>query len=193
MIDRFDQKKIRSFYEKYFQTEEGLNKFIERSDTEHMKLLVYWLVGIADSQELVVENRSGLKIFFMIVLAESIAKMADNYKEEGLSRKYAKDFFKNADTDDQKNLLEKFIYTKKDSSLNIDYIADFFYSIRCDLAHNGIFWRFFFNSDVHDATVSIKSANFGLSVMLKYDDFKYFIVKTAIKFINEYNTSICQK
>lgn len=195
-LDESDDDGLRDFYTSYFINKGELNKFLQSAATlDKKRLMVWqtkWLTEIADGQELVRENRPALKVHFLIILAESIAKMVAgfNFNTESESKKYVQKFFTDAESSDREKLLDEIQYLDPYRNTSIEDVANFFYKIRCDLAHEGLFWTFHFNdNDKGDGgrvnTTSTSSAKHGFVVRLSYRKFKEFIVRTAIKHIRE--------
>jgi hypothetical protein len=108
------------------------------------------MVWLADRIQDVSAGRPALPITFFIIAAEAVAKLADGYEDEGKSRHYVRRFFSVFCTEDQRRRAYRALQWAVPLPQSPDEIADYLYSIRCDVVHEG---RYFEMSVPSDACV----------------------------------------
>ena len=101
------------------------------------------LSWIADKIDTFAKGRPTFQIMYYIIIAESVAKLADNYKGEGKSKHYSIKFFKEFLPDHYYSVFSKsFENLRKQKFLNVEETATLLYKIRCDLSHEGKYFYF---------------------------------------------------
>ena len=108
------------------------------------------MVWLADRIQDVSAGRPALPITFFIIAAEAVAKLADGYEDEGKSRHYVRRFFFVFCTEDQRRRAYRALQWAVPLPQSPDEIADYLYSIRCNVVHEG---RYFEMSVPSDACV----------------------------------------
>lgn len=112
------------------------------------------MVWLADRIQEVSRGRPALPITFFIIAAEAVAKLADGFEDEGQSRHYVRQFFSVFCTKEQRarahRALERAAPLPPTSP---DAIADYLYSIRCDVVHQGRYFEMTVPSDLCVAEV----------------------------------------
>ena len=101
------------------------------------------LAWIADKIDSVAKGRPAFQIMFYMMIAESSAKLEDNFTKNGKSKHYSVKFFENFLTDHYSSaLLSAFKNARSQEFLNIKEAATLLYELRCDLAHEGKYFCF---------------------------------------------------
>ena len=173
------------FYRKYINCpnlEREIEKCMElhsempEFNARRMMLQCKRLVDISLAQENATENSGALKLFFLIVLAENSAKFYDDYDGDGESKKYVRKFFQEMMPENCKNFL-KINLTVQDKPVNIRHSVDFLYSVRCDVAQEGMYYRFHFKDC--DYSLIVQAGELMASNNIRYDELVKIIVITA--------------
>jgi hypothetical protein len=103
------------------------------------------LVPLADDLPKIRPDRDSLQLLFLIICAENVAKLHDNFTREGRSRSYVQRFFTLlVSQTDQDILARGFVLRHPKRTLNIEEVANLLYEVRCDVVHEGMYWGFFF-------------------------------------------------
>ena len=106
------------------------------------------MVWLADRIQEVSRGRPALPITFFIIAAEAVAKLADGFEDEGQSRAYVRRFFSEFCTEHHRarvhHALEWAVPRPPPSP---HAIADYLYSIRCDVVHEGRYFEMTVPSD----------------------------------------------
>jgi|GEM_PF-3430112 hypothetical protein len=101
------------------------------------------LSWVADKIDSVAKGRPAFQILFYIMIAESAAKLEDNFTENGKSKHYSIKFFENFLTEYFSSLLSSaFKNARSQKFLNVKEAATLLYNLRCDLAHEGKYFYF---------------------------------------------------
>src|SRR5689334_12003648 len=89
-----------TFFMPYFSSPESVHEFVQRCeqlDGPHpAKLMMHQtqrLVSLADEAPQLPSGGESLKVLFLIVCAENIAKLHDDFADEGHSKKFVRQFF----------------------------------------------------------------------------------------------------
>ena len=108
------------------------------------------LVSLAD-EVVKICSRDSLRLLFLVICAENIAKLQDGYGLEGRSKFYTRKFFDQFLSTRDKNQLETgFVKEDRrglDRLLGLKVVVDHLYAVRCDVVHEGRYWEFFFSTD----------------------------------------------
>lgn len=134
------------------------------------------LISLAEDIAELRAGRDGLRLLFFIICAENIAKLHDDFDDEGFSRKYVQRFFELFVSDPDKRLIEKRCMSLDAEPLNLKQIVDGWYCVRCDVVHEGNYWGHAFSDD-RSHTVSGKSPFF---TQLSSTDVRDVIVRGCI-------------
>ena len=165
------------FYAPFFGSKDAAAKFVAACEagavaSETAMLLMHQtqrLVLLADDI-VKVRPRDSLRILFLMVCAEAVAKLHDGYKAEGKSRAYTQNFFDEfVSPEDRKRIEAGFV---DDKHLSLEAVVDHLYDIRCDVVHEGRYWGFFFSSDGW----STVTAGSNVAVRMRYPEFRDIVV-----------------
>lgn len=133
------------------------------------------LVEISKAQSDVTINNDALKLMFLIILAENAAKLFFEFEGNGQSKAHVKKFFNDMATEGQRNFLNESI-TVGITPQGIDFASTFLYKVRCDVAHEGIYYLFDFCEDIPLIT---NAGDQCCHVTLQYNDFVSLVVNIA--------------
>lgn len=146
-----------SFYRPYFESEREANHFVselEHLDADHpshsakiMMHQVQRLVSLANDAPQIRPGNETLPLFFLLVCAEHIAKLHHKYQGEGQSRAYVRRFFEEFLIEEDEMLVRSGITSWEMRPLSLREAVDTFYTVRCDLVHEGRYWGFHFRND----------------------------------------------
>lgn len=183
----------KTFYRPYFDSERLLSNFVETceglepADNRHRaKIMMHQgqrLISLSENAASLEAEKDPLKLFFLIVCAEAVAKLHADYKKEGKSKQFVRDFFHAFCTDEEKSALLKGIEICR-SKPDFDDVIDALYRIRCDVVHEGRYWGFSF------ATAKIKSMITGhagrvMKVTITYNELKNIVCNGVIRATRE--------
>jgi len=148
----------RKFYRKEFNTLQEFRDFAQkclksRNDKSHLVLTTGEdLIKLADQADKLVKGRPAFQIFFLVICAEAIYRILKNLPHKrNISSKSVRHFCKvYFSSDDQKKFQKWFQRSLADekiqatgTGMSIEEIIDYFYRIRCEIAHQGRYWGFF--------------------------------------------------
>lgn len=179
------------FYRPHFDDPQSLSDFVESCQAlappnHSAKIMMHQarrLVELADAMEAVRPGRDALKVFFLIVCAEALAKLADGATDEGRSRAYTRRFFDECTLACDRQLLEQSFVGVDDDGfprfLSLGDVIDVLYNVRCDVAHEGRYWEFTFC----DNGIPMINSNPEIEVRLSYQEFRNVLVRAAINAI----------
>jgi len=103
------------------------------------------LVSLADWMSAAAPSRPALKIFFYVVLAEAVAKLASAFTGKGESRRHVQEFFERYCSPESRAQLERsFRRTRNGAQLfmSAPEAVDVLYNVRNDVAHRGLYFTF---------------------------------------------------
>lgn len=153
-----------------------LNESMPEFNARRMLLQCKRLVDISEAQENATENSDALKLFFLIVLAENSAKFFDDYTGDGKSKMYVRKFFEEMMPENCKSFLQQNL-TSLDQPDDLRYSVDFLYGVRCDVAHEGMYYRFHFKD--RDYSLIVEAGEMTASNNMHYVELVKIIVITA--------------
>ena len=173
------------FYRDYIECP-NLERVIERClelspempeyNARRMMLQCKRLVDISKAQENATENNHALKLFFLMVLAENSAKFYDDFDGDGQSKRYVRKFFEEMMPENCRNFLQNNL-TDLHQPPNLRYSVDFLYAVRCDVAHEGLYYNFHFKD--REYPLIVDAGEMTASINLRYDDLVKIVVITA--------------
>jgi hypothetical protein len=112
------------------------------------------MIWLADRIQAVSKGRPALPITFFIIAAEAVAKLADGFEEEGQSRVYVRRFFSDFCTEEERARAHRALeWAIPRPPTSPDGVADYLYSIRCDVVHEGRYFEMTLPSDLCVAAV----------------------------------------
>lgn len=139
------------------------------------------LSWIADKVDSHAKGRVAFQIMYYAIIAESCAKLADNYIGEGDSKKYVLSFFAKFTAKELKPIVcRAFQKSKSQDFLGVEEVAKLLYKIRCDLAHEGKYFNFFLKEST-DST-RVLNSNIGPEIIsyITLNDLKKIVLSNSI-------------
>ena len=139
------------------------------------------LISLADDVDNIRPNQYGLKLMFLIICAENIAKLFHKYDGDGESKKYVRKFFEQFTSASDRRILESGFKRQNYLNLTIDEIALDLYTVRCDVVHEGKYWGFQFSQDI-----PMGNCDPDVNVYISYEEFRAVIVRNCISAISSF-------
>jgi len=191
-----------SFYETFFPSPEEAQKFVHRCETlaptgapvpqiviapKIMMHQTQRLVSLGDDVKIIRPGHDALQLLFYLVCAENIAKLFDDFDKEGQSRKYVRMFFAEFLEQEEKEIIATtFLLPVKNTCLDLDGAIDLLYDVRCNVVHDGLYWRFSFAAPKKPAPMSIASTKNDLYIVIKLQKatFRSLLIKGCIRAIS---------
>jgi hypothetical protein len=153
-------------------------------DPLHIKMIMMHqtqrLVSIADDLPKVRKDREPLQLLFLLICAENIAKLHNNFNDDGFSRKFVREFFEQFVVGDDRRALETSFRDRGLDLLNLRAVADCLYDIRCDVVHEGQYWGFQF----HDGSTPMLNCDPNVQVFITLKALRDIIVMGCIAAIS---------
>ena len=137
-----------------------------------MMLQAKRLVEISKAQNDVTINNDALKLMFLLMLAENCAKFFYEFEGNGQSKAHVIKFFNDMATEEQRNFLNGSI-TVGITPQGIEFASKFLYLVRCDVAHEGLYYNFNFCEDIPLIT---SAGDLCCHITLKYQDLTNLVV-----------------
>jgi hypothetical protein len=140
------------FYRPYFASEVEAQRFVREcegsSDEAAMVIMhqAFRLVTISKKMAEIQPGRDALELLFLLICAENVSKLHDDFHDEGKSRHYVQRFFSEFLSGSEKARLEKTFLTVDLDPMRLGQIIDLLYDTRCDVVHEGKYWGFSFSS-----------------------------------------------
>lgn|GEM_PF-1475424 len=197
---RIIMNKCIKFYSPYFKSEDDLLHFVNSCEildgsVNKAKVMMHQtqrLITAGDIMKGTDYDTDAMKLLFYIICTETIAKL---YRDMGSrktkeSKSYVYDFFNNWTSENDRDLLTKGFTYKYDKSLHFDEIIELLYQIRCDVVHEGRYWRFHFSQGCNHVinlvpkVEKLRPYSF-VSISITIKDFRDVIVRNSIKMITE--------
>ena len=182
-----------NFYRPFFENEELARNFVENiegyqpDDSMYRALIMMHqaqrLISIADDIEQIRPNKYSLKLMFLIICTENIAKQFEKFDDDGRSKEFVKKFFNNFTSPSDKQLLQSSFKKLDYTNLTIDEISNILYTVRCDVVHEGKYWSFQFK---HDG-LPMLNLDPDVNVYISYEDFRNIIVRCCINAIKSFS------
>jgi hypothetical protein len=181
------------FYVPFFRDREETSQFVKpiedysaENPMHPAKIMMHQtqrLVSLADDLSKIRPERDSLQLLFLIICAEHIAKLHDNFTKEGKSRAYVRRFFNVLVSQNDQNILTcGFINRRPKRMLDIEEVADVLYDIRCDVVHEGMYWRFSFRY----ADMSMMNMHPPVIVHIGISDLRDIVIRGCIYAIQSY-------
>jgi hypothetical protein len=178
-----------NFYLRYFPTETETRDFINACEQQlppnnTAKILMHQaqrLISLSDDIIKIRPHTDSLRLLFLLMCAENIAKLHDGFTGEGLSRKYVHKFFTDFLSDNDEQGLGAGFRDNSASAhllptLGLNKAVDMLYEIRCDAVHEGKFWSFAF----HDGTMSMVNTDPDVIAEITFDSLRDIVVRGSI-------------
>jgi hypothetical protein len=179
----------KTFYRPYFESEKQFVDFIaiceglEHDDKKHRaKIMMHQgqrLISLSAHAAALDGDKDPLKLFFLIVCAEAVAKLYADYKNEGQSKKFVRYFYQRFCMDGEKRaLLEGLELCGVKPAL--EKVIDALYRVRCDVVHEGQYWGFSFATAKHRSMLSGREGQV-MRVAMTYDELKSIVCNGVIR------------
>lgn len=182
-----------NFYLPFFPKETEARDFIEACEqlgppNNTAKIIMHQtqrLISLSDDILKIRPHTDSLRLLFLLMCAEHIAKLHDGFTAEGQSRKYVRMFFKDFLNDNDKQSLGAGFRDNSASAhrlptLGLDRAVDMLYGIRCDVVHEGEFWSFAF----HDGKMSMVNIDPDVITDITFESLRDIVVRGCINAIN---------
>jgi hypothetical protein len=95
------------------------------------------MVWLADRIDPLARGRPALQLLFFMIAAEAVAKLAAGYKGERKSREHVRLFFSTYCTPAHRERIHRALEAATPPPKSAEEIADYLYTIRCDVVHRG--------------------------------------------------------
>ncbi len=177
------------FYEPFFEDRQSAIQFVERCEnltpenSNHIaKIMMHQtqrLLSIANDMPQIRPQREVLQLLFVLICAENIAKLHDDYTDEGKSRYYVRKFFESFLSDSyQKKIGNGFIDNEDNllRPLGLRKAIDILYDVRCDVVHEGNYWGLSF----HDGRMPMVNVEPNVNVYIRFEELKDIVVYGCI-------------
>ncbi len=175
------------FYRPFFPTDDEVRAFVEACERLTLpdnvaKIMMHQgqrLVSISDDIPQIRPHDESLRLLFLMMCAENIAKLHDGFQEEGQSRAYVRRFFENFLGDADKNALglgfvdHSLLHMP---TLGLRGAVDMLYDVRCDVVHEGNYWGFTF----HDGQMPMLNVAPDVVSHITFNQFRAIVVKGCI-------------
>jgi hypothetical protein len=181
-----------SLYEPFFESEIEARTFAESFESLKLgnplhpaKIMMHQaqrLVSFADDLFKIRKNNETLPLLFLLICAENIAKLSDNFNGEGHSKLHVRNFLSWFLTPEEQDKLCTNITRNDRRSLYLQETIDALYEVRCDVVHEGKYRGFHF----HDGGTPMINSEPDVVVSLTLDDFRSLVVKGCIRAIKGY-------
>ena len=180
------------FYCTHFVTQKDAEEFvtlleeIPAGHPKHTALIMMHqaqrLISLADDLDIIRPDQYSLKLMFLTICAENIAKLHHKFNGDGDSKKYVRKFFQEFTSENDKVTLRDGFKRHDFTNLTIDEIASDLYSVRCDVVHEGKYWEFQFQSQ----GTPMLNLDPDVNVYISYEDFRAIVVRNCIRAINSF-------
>lgn len=180
------------FFAPFFATRDDARGYVEplevlaledpRHPTKIMLHQTQRLISIADDLPAIRKGKESLQLAFLLICAENIAKMHDNFDDEGSSKAYVRKFFEQFVVDEDHHVLERSFTTYERTPLDIRAVVDALYAVRCDVVHEGKYWGFQF----HDGKTPMLNGDPDVIVSITLHELRDIVVRGCIRAINTY-------
>ena len=180
------------FYAPFFPSRDEAVRFVDQleqldlnSPRHRAKIFMHQtqrLVSISDDLDAIRPGKESLRLAFLLICCENIAKLFHNFSEDGQSRAYVRRFFDEFLTEPDRARLAVAFTTHDIRPLSIREVADTLYSIRCDVVHEGNYWGFHF----HDGRMTMLNTDPDVNVNIQLVEFRNIVVRAAMQAIARY-------
>jgi hypothetical protein len=177
------------FYRAYLSDSEVLRHFVygceqlEPDDPRHRaKIMMHQgqrLLTIADAMGSLVSGREPLKLLFLLIASENIAKLHDAYDGEGKSRYYVKRFFNEFCMPEDKLAITRGLERSGQES-SLDDLISILYDVRCDVVHEGTYWGFDFATTECPSVLTGIHPDQVLRVKMQYEEFRDIVARGIV-------------
>ncbi len=140
------------------------------------------LISLADDVSSMRRNNETLQLLFLLICAENIAKLADDYNGESRSKPYVRNFFRWFLSPEEQTQLSTGIARHDYQPSTLDEAIDALYAVRCDVVHEGKYWGFHFR----DGGGPVLHCEPDVTVSLTISEFRRMVVNGCIRAIQTY-------
>jgi hypothetical protein len=180
------------FFEPFFESRNDAFEFVDSLERQpygtqrhRAKIMMHQaqrLISLSDDFPTLRPNNEGLPLLFLLICAENMAKLADNFEEEGHSKQYTRNFFNWFLAKEEKERVRTGITTHKREPSTVDAAVDALYEVRCDIVHEGRYWGFHF----HDGDTPMLNCEPDVIVSITLNQLRNIVVKGCIRAITHY-------
>jgi len=135
-----------------------------------------WIADIMDSHA---DGRIAFQILYYTIIAESSAKIEAYYKGNGHSKKYVLTFFTKFTPEELKPLISN-AFKRAQHFLSIEEVAELFYYIRCDLAHEGKYYDFFLKETDESSPILNSRIRPSIVSYITLNDVKKWVLSNSV-------------
>ena len=147
-----------AFYKRFFPTSDEAKAFVDACEAQSppdntAKLIMHQtqrLVSLAEDIPEIRRKRESLQAFLLVVCAEAIAKLNSGSTASIGSKAAVRSFFASLVPTALHPVLESTFTTTSTTpnrTLSLQEVADLLYEVRCDVAHEGVYWHFALSPD----------------------------------------------
>jgi hypothetical protein len=179
------------FYRPTFTSDDDTLAFVEPlealriGDPRHTaKIMMHQtqrLISLADDVPSIRRGNETLQLLFLLICAEHIAKLFDNFTGEGQSRAYVRNFFEWFLSLEEQQQLSVGITKHDRTPLSLRDAVDTLYDVRCDVVHEGKYWGFHFRR-----ADPILNCQPDVIVSLTLSELRHLVVKGCTTAIQRY-------
>lgn len=181
-----------NFFAPFFANRNDAISFVEQNEKLELggshhpaKIMMHQtqrLISLSDDLPKIRPEKESLQLLFLLVCAEHVSKIYNNFEGEGKSKAYVRYFFENLLSNEEQDILRTGI-TKWDRKPNtVRGAIDALYQVRCDVVHEGRYWGFQFN----DGNSPMLNGEPDVIVNIKLADLRFLIVTGCINAIRSY-------
>ena len=180
------------FYEPFFASSAEARAFVaplealRLGDPRHpAKIMMHQtqrLISLSDDLPAIRKGNESLRLLFLLICAENIAKMANSFEGEGSSKAYVRNFFHWFLSPDEQQALRAAITRHDHARLSLQDVVDALYGVRCDVVHEGRYWGFHF----HDGRTPMLNTEPDVIVSMTFLEFRALVVKGCINAITRF-------
>ena len=177
----------RSFYLPFFDTTGAAERFVAACEAKAppdlaAKVIMHQaqrLISISDDLPHIRRHQEPLRLLFLLMCAENISKLQQDFTGEGQSRAHVRRFFTefltqkdrdsigNGFTDNDHHLLPR---------LGFDRAVDLLYDLRCDVVHEGNYSDFAF----HDGAMPMVNTSPNVIAEIQLAEIRSIVVRGCI-------------
>ena len=180
------------FYAPFFISREEAASFVEKFESLSLenpyhpaKIMMHQtqrMLSLADDLPQIRPRREALQLLFLLICAEHISKLHDNFEGDGRSRAYTRRFFEELVPERHRETLRRGFNSIDSQPLTVREIVDLLYDVRCDVVHEGRYWGFHF----HDGRTSMLNTDPDVVVNMRFEDLRAIVVLGCIEAVLRY-------
>ena len=181
-----------NFYRPFFSTNDEAQNFVEACERlappdNVAKIIMHQgqrLVSISDDLPQIRPDHEALRLLFLTMCAENVAKLHDGFQGEGQSRAYVRRFFEAFLSDQDRDALASGFVDHSQPrmpSLGLRGAVDMLYDIRCDVVHEGNYWGFSFQ----DGPTPMLNVDPDVISHITFDQFRAIVVRGCINAVRD--------